>query len=118
MTTRVVSSYVVAVLILAAARVTAAEAQGPTDSAALSGLKQVRAAFDMTNGDAKLLLNQLTVIGETRESLIKQGVAPEFVIAFRGPATRLVQTDLEKMKPEDRNLAAKIAAKVDELAKA
>ena len=94
------------------------EAESPNDSVALSGLKQVKVAFDMTNGDAKALLNQLNVIGETRDSLIQQGTTPEFVIAFRGPATRLVQTDLEKIKPEDRNLAAKIATKVNELSKA
>ncbi len=57
-------------------------------------------------------------IGETRDSLIQQGTTPEFVIAFRGPATRLFQTDLEKIKPEDRSLAAKIAMRVNELSKA
>ena len=51
----------------------------------------------------------LNVIDETRQSLIKQGVTPRMVIAFRGPATKLVQTDTEKIKPEDRDGAAKIA---------
>jgi intracellular sulfur oxidation DsrE/DsrF family protein len=94
------------------------EAESPTDSLALSGLKEVKVAFDITNGEAKALLNQLNVIAETRDSLLKQGVTPQFVIAFRGPATRLVQTDLEKIKPEDRNVATKIAERVSELSKA
>ena len=108
---------VIVTLVLAVGAIEVA-AESPHDGVALSGLKHVKVAFDMTNGDAKALLNQLTVIGETRDSLIKQGVTPEFVIAFRGPATRLVQTDLEKIKVEDRNLASKIAAKVNELSKA
>jgi intracellular sulfur oxidation DsrE/DsrF family protein len=121
MKTRGTCSYLMAtVIVVLAVAVGAikAQAEGSNDSVALSGLKQVKVAFDMTNGDAKALLNQLSVIGETRDSLIKQGVTPEFVIAFRGPATRLVQTDIEKIKPEDRSLAAKIAAKVNELSKA
>lgn len=115
------SSYLVASVILVLVVTVGAiktEAESPNDTVALSGLKQVKVAFDMTNGDGKALLNQLNVIAETRDSLIKQGVTPEFVIAFRGPATRLVQTDLEKIKPEDRNVAANIAGKVNELSKA
>lgn len=121
MKTKSACSYLMAALIVVlvlAVGAIQAKAESPNDSIALSGLKQVKVAFDMTNGDAKALLNQLNVIGETRDSLIKQGVTPQFVIAFRGAATRLVQTDLEKIKLEDRNLAAKIAAKVDELSKA
>ena len=34
-----------------------ARAGSPNDSGALSALKQVKVAFDMTNGDAKALLN-------------------------------------------------------------
>jgi hypothetical protein len=49
------------------------------------------------------------VIDETRAPLIKRGVTPNFVVTFRGPATRLVQTDMTKVKPEEREVAAKIA---------
>ncbi len=88
------------------------------DRAALAGIKAVKVAFDVLEGDAKGLLNRLNVIDETRASLIKQGVTPHFVVAFRGPATKLVQTDMSKVKPEDRETAAKIAAKLDEMSKA
>src|SRR5436190_23282889 len=54
------------------------------DQAALSGLKEVKVAFDLQNGDGKILLKQLEVIDETRQSLIEQGVRPQFVLTFRG----------------------------------
>jgi hypothetical protein len=85
--------------LLAAPRVTA---QTFDDKAALAGLTEVKVAFDIATGESKALLNRLNVIDETRRSLIKQGVKPYFVLAFRGPATKLVQTDIEKVKSEDR----------------
>lgn len=83
-----------------------------------SGVKELKVAFDVLEGDAKGLLNRLNVIDETRASLIKQGVTPHFVVTFRGPATKLVQTDVSKIKPEDREVATKIAAKLEEMSKA
>lgn len=88
------------------------------DKDALAGMKEVKVAFDIHEGDGKALLNRLNVIDETRQSLIRQGVTPHFVLAFRGPATKLVQTDAEKIKPEDRPAAAQIAAKLQEMGKA
>src|SRR5437868_15413000 len=72
------------------------------DHEALQGTKEVKVAFDITAGDAKALLGRLNIIDETRQSLIQQGVTPHFVLSFRGPATRLVQSDVSKIKPEDR----------------
>ncbi len=88
------------------------------DRVVLAGVKELKVAFDVLEGDAKGLLNRLNVIDETRASLLKQGVTPHFVVAFRGPATKLVQTDAAKIKPEDRETAARIAAKLDEMSKA
>ena len=93
-------------------------AQTADDKAALGDIKDVKVAFDVHEGDGKALLNRLNVIDETRQSLIKQGVTPHFVIALRGPATKLVQTDIEKIKPEDRPVAVQIAAKVREMSTA
>jgi intracellular sulfur oxidation DsrE/DsrF family protein len=87
------------------------------DREALSGIKDIKIAFDLTEGSATPLLNRLNTIEETRQSLIKQGVTPHFLIAIRGPATRLVQTDLDKIKPEDRAVAEKIAARIAEMSK-
>src|SRR5215470_16030178 len=97
---------------LAAPRVTA---QTFDDKAALVGLTEVKVAFDITTGEGKGLLSRLNVIDETRQSLMKQGVKPHFVLAFRGPATKLVQTDQSQIKVEDREYAAKIAEKISAL---
>jgi intracellular sulfur oxidation DsrE/DsrF family protein len=88
------------------------------DHLALAGLSEGKIAFDLKDGEGKALLARLDIIDETRQSLIQQGVTPHFILAFRGPATRLVQTDQDKIKPEDRELAAKVAAKIKELSAA
>ena len=109
---------VLAAAALTAAAVTAgtsAFAAGYDDHDALRGAKEVKVAFDITAGEAKALLGRLNVIDETRRSLIEQGVTPHFILSFRGPATKLVQTDVSKIKPEDRETAVKIAAKLKEM---
>ena len=92
--------------------VTTAYAQ---DEAALSGLKELKIAFDVTTGNSEALVRELDVIDETRQSLMKQGIKPSIVIGFRSGATKLVQTDQSKMKPEDRANAQKIVAKIKTL---
>ena len=93
-------------------------AQAADDKAVLTGLKEVKVAFDIKEGSGKGLLNRLDIIDETRESLIKQGVSPHFILAFRGPATKLVQTDPAEIKPEDRPMAEKIAQKIQQMSSA
>lgn len=63
------------------------EAESPNDSVALSGLKRVKVAFDMTNGDAKALLNQLNVIGETRDEVIREDAGGKEGVVSKGLAT-------------------------------
>ncbi|MBE0622556.1 MAG: hypothetical protein IH605_18345 [Burkholderiales bacterium] len=88
------------------------------DKAALAGLKEVKVAFDLREGNPWLLLRRIEIIDETRESLLHQGVTPHFILAFRGPATNLVQTDPEMIEPKDRAMAARIAAKVKQMSSA
>src|SRR5215510_11019651 len=106
-------------ILLGASVVLSAPALGARVDAAdanpVAGLKDAKVAFDITAGDAGRLLNILNTIDETRESFIKQGITPHFVLAFRGPATLLTQTDLARLKPEDRETAGKIAAKLRQL---
>lgn len=92
-----------------------ATAAAADDRDVLAGVKELKAVFDIREGDGKLLLNRLDVIDETRRSLINQGVNPRFVLAFRGPATRLIQTDAAKIRPEDREIAKVIATRLDEM---
>lgn len=82
------------------------------DAAALKGIKDGKIIFDVTAGSGKALLGRLKVIDETRDTLIKEGVTPYFILTFRGPATKLIQSDLSKMAPKDRPYAAKIAAEL------
>src|SRR5881628_3246421 len=98
------------------ARVDAADTNSVAgDANPVAGLKDAKVAFDITAGDAGRVLNILNTIEETRESFIKQGITPHFVLAFRGPATLLTQTDVSRLKPEERETASKVAAKLKEL---
>jgi intracellular sulfur oxidation DsrE/DsrF family protein len=85
------------------------------DRDAIAGSRELKAVFDIREGDGRTLLNRLMVIEETREALLAQGVRPRLVLAFRGPATKLIQTDPAKIRPEDREIAAVIATKLDEM---
>jgi intracellular sulfur oxidation DsrE/DsrF family protein len=106
---------ILACVAMAAYMAVSPRALAADDKAALADLKEVKVGFDLKDGDGKLLLNRLEIIDETRQSLIQQGVKPHFILAFRGPATRLVQTDPELIKPQDREMAAKIAAKIKQM---
>ena len=85
------------------------------DDNPVAGLKEAKVAFDITAGEPSRMLLILTTVDETRESFVRQGITPHFVLAFRGPASLLTQTDLSRFKPEDRETAAKVAAKLKQL---
>jgi len=105
-------------LLLGAAVVFAApvmDAHADADDNPMAGLEDARVAFDITAGDPGRMLNILNTIDETREGFLKLGVAPHFVLAFRGPASLLTQTDTSRLKPEERETAAKVTAKLKQL---
>lgn len=77
--------------------------------------KEMKVAFDITNGNPKAVLATLEVIDTTRKQLIASGVTPKIVLAFRGDASYFTQTDASKIKEADRADAGKIAAKIHEL---
>jgi intracellular sulfur oxidation DsrE/DsrF family protein len=87
----------------------------PDNRDALAGVTEMKIAFDITDGNPKVLLAKLGVIDTTRKQLIEDGVTPRMVLAFRGDASYFTQADVEKVKPEDREDARKIAAKLKEL---
>ncbi|HEX7403068.1 MAG TPA: DsrE family protein [Usitatibacter sp.] len=99
----------------AAAPQPSASNAAPDNRAALAGLTEMKIAFDITEGNPKALLGKLGVIDTTRKQLIEDGVTPRMVLAFRGDASYFTQADVEKLKPEDREDARKIAAKLKEL---
>jgi intracellular sulfur oxidation DsrE/DsrF family protein len=96
----------------------AVKAQSADDRAALSGLKEVKIIFDITKGEAKGLSMTLSVIDETRQSLIEQGVVPYIVLAFRGPATKLIQSDRSALNADDLEYADRIAETIKGLSSA
>ncbi len=108
-----------AFLLLGAAMVFAAPVMGApawaADDNPVAGLKEAKVAFDITAGEPNRMLLILNTIDETREGFMRQGITPRFVLAFRGPASLLTQTDLSRLKPEDREAAAKVAAKLKQL---
>ncbi|MGO8969097.1 MAG: hypothetical protein ACLQDQ_05960 [Myxococcaceae bacterium] len=114
-TVRVASLSVAAAVCLLLA--VAAMASPGADVTPLAGLKEGKIVFDITEGDGKALLVRIQSIEETREDLIKQGITPRFVVSFRGPATLLVQTDLQKVSPENRPFAGQITALLAQLSK-
>ena len=85
------------------------------DDNPVAGLKEAKVVFDITAGEPHRMLLVLENIDETREGFMRQGITPRFVLAFRGPASLLTQTDLSRFKPEDRETAAKVAAKLKRL---
>jgi intracellular sulfur oxidation DsrE/DsrF family protein len=95
-----------------------ASAQSADDRPALSGLSEIKIIFDLTSGDAERLSGTLAVIEQTRVSLLEQGVVPHIVLAFRGGATKLVQTDLNLLAVEQRKYSSEIAAAIKALGSA
>lgn len=65
-------------------------AQPLDDHEALAGLKSAKVIFDVRVPDLEKLIFNLELFGETGEGLIKQGVTPEMVIAFRGPGVKFL----------------------------
>jgi len=79
------------------------------DADALQDVTAGKAVFDVTIGDPAKLALYLSIIEETHEGLVKQGVKPDLVVAFRGPAILLVSKNRGKV-PKNQQ------AKYDEVA--
>ncbi len=112
----VLQAALVLALLLGANKVVYADS-APTDKAALQGVTEVKVIFDITTGDAKKLLSRLGLIEETRDSIVKQGGKPNFILAVRGPASLLMQKDESRVKLEDVPVAAKIKEKIRAMSK-
>ena len=94
-----------------------AQADSPDDKDSLSGLKEVKVVFDITTGNAKKLLSRLGLIEETRDTMVKQGVTPHFVLTVRGPASLLMQRDQSRISLDDLPVMEKIQEKIKEMSK-
>jgi intracellular sulfur oxidation DsrE/DsrF family protein len=86
------------------------------DSAALSGLTTARAVFDVRTGEPKRLLFIVKLIDQTYASVQAQGVKPDFVVAFRGPALPLLRKDPQRTDEAERAMLSEVRERLAELA--
>lgn len=87
----------------------------PNDARALAGLHSAKAVFDITTNNPKKLYFYLNLVEQTARSMQAEGVKPEFVLTFRGPATFYMSRDRSKISLEDSEMADKIEKKIAEL---
>jgi intracellular sulfur oxidation DsrE/DsrF family protein len=79
------------------------------------GAKEMKLAFDFTDGNPTVLLKKLDNVDVTRKQLIESGVTPKIVMTFRGNASFFTQTNLAAVKDTERADALKVAAKLREM---
>lgn len=109
------SAFAIGLALAGFAAPASAQSAAPDNKAALTGVKEMKIAFDITDADPQMLLAKITVIDVTRKQLLAEGVTPRIVMAFRNDASYFTQTDVEKIRPADREVAAKVAAKIREM---
>lgn len=80
-----------------------AHAEKPRDRAALDGVTAGKVVWDINMGDPKKLALYLRVIQETYDDLVRQGVDPDMIFAFRGKSVLLISTDREAI-PLDQHV--------------
>ena len=101
---------------LAALALAGCAALNPESASPQAGApKEMKIAFDITDGNPQVLITKLAVIDLTRKQLLEAGTTPKMVLAFRGDASYFTQTNLAMVKEADRADALKVAAKLREL---
>ncbi len=106
--------FVMLLALAAAGSVVAAE---PNDQDALAGLTVGKTLFDIDVSDqeASKLVLYLSVISETHQGLLNQNVEPDFIIAFRGTAVRLITRDYGTVGAKEREARETIAYLISDL---
>ncbi len=85
-----------ATLLIGLAQHVAAEDK-TTDAIALEGVTSGKVVWDInTSSPAKLAL-YLSVIQETYEDLVRQGVTPDMVFTFRGESLRIINSEHDEI---------------------
>ncbi len=77
--------------------------------------KEMKLAFDFTDGNPVVLLNKLNNVDITRKQLIDSGITPKIVMTFRGNASFFTQSNLSMVKEAERADALKVSAKLREM---
>jgi intracellular sulfur oxidation DsrE/DsrF family protein len=89
-----------------------------TGTESAGGAKEMKLAFDFTDGSPAVLLKKLDNVELTRRQLIESGVTPKIVLTFRGNASYFTQANLGAVKEPERADALKVAAKLRQMKKA
>lgn len=87
----------------------------PDDSDALKGVTTGKVIFDINMIEPKKMTLYLMVIRQTVDDLIRQGVEPDVILAFRGLSVKLISKDREQMELEDFEHLDKISAQIADL---
>ena len=101
------------VFILLLGTVLNAQATDLQNDAALDGVSNTNAVFDVSPG-GKRLLAQLNVINKTYEQLVAFGHKPKFVLAFRGGATKFLTKDDKYVPEKELAIKKKVQKKIKE----
>ena len=80
--------------------------------------KELKVAFDFTDGNPTVLLKKLENVDTTRKQLIESGITPKIVMTFRGNASYFTQASVAAVPEADRAEALKVAAKLREMKQA
>lgn len=85
------------------------------DKRALTGVKEVRAIYDVQVKEPKRFTFFLDVIGKTYDGIMDQGIQPKFVVAVRGPAIRFVSNEIWSFSEEDQKYLEDAARLIGDL---
>jgi len=89
----------------------------PNDAAALAGLASGKAIFDVRTNEAGRLLFVVKLIGETYDSMLTQGVKPDFVVSFRGGTLPLLRREPKRADERERAILSEVRERIAELEK-
>ncbi|GAB4559020.1 MAG: hypothetical protein Tsb0017_14850 [Geothermobacteraceae bacterium] len=87
-------------------------AAAPDDAAALTGLTSAKAVFDVRTKEPGRLLFIVKVIDETYQSMLDQGVTPDFVVSFRGGTLPLLRKDPDKVNSLERTMLSEVRERI------
>ncbi len=90
-------------------------AEKPNDTQALKDVTVGKVAWDVNTGNPRALLVNLRVIEETYEDLKRQGVEPDMIFTFRGPAVRLLSTARTDEPLDEEDTYSEIAEQIKAL---
>lgn len=77
---------------------------------ALEGLAEMKAVFDINQGNPDILKLRLELIEMTYQQLKKAGVSPHFILAFRGKASFFLTAGMKYIDIADRKVQKEIHA--------